>query len=206
MLHRIMSEKCFLILSELFFGMALLSPYFSYTISLASLMISTALYYVGMTELVRERLGKWAVRRFTIAYLLRAVSWLLMASSAYYTYSAVIKNILPFGPKEFVVTSVVALIGAGVNYIAVGVRNSVLWKIEGLKKSLWFSRINSIVLFLMAAVPFIPLLSTAEELKWLLGILSLPVFGSFTLLAILGKLFYWKFLISLEPRCFQASA
>ncbi|WP_240703232.1 hypothetical protein [Thermococcus indicus] len=131
-------------------------------------------------------------------YLLRALSWVLMLASAVYTYSAVVENILPFGPPEFVITSVVALVGAGINYLAVGIRNSVLWKVEGLKMSLWMSRLNSIVLFLMAAVPFLPALAKAGEVTWLLAILAAPILGSFTVLAILGKLFYLKFLLTFE--------
>ena len=165
--------------------------------SILCLASSTALYYIGMTGLARRKLGRWAVRRFTVAYLLRALSWGLMMASAYYTYSAVVENILPFGPREFVITSVLALVGAGINYLAVGIRNSVLWKIEGLKPALWFSRLNSIVVLLMAAIPFIPL-SKAEGLKWLLALLAAPVLGSFTVFTALGKFFYIKFLLTFD--------
>ncbi|WP_297092901.1 hypothetical protein [Thermococcus sp.] len=187
-----------LVLAEAFLLLAALLSTSSYNASIACLGASTVLYYVGMTELVRKRLGRWAVKRFTVAYLLRAVSWVLILASAVYTYSAVIDNIFPFGPREFVVTSVVTLMGAGMNYIAVGIRNSVLWKIRGLKTSLWFSRLNSIVIFLMAAIPFLPALARAGELTWLLAVLTAPILGSFTVLAILGKLFYIKFLLTFE--------
>lgn len=196
--EKLIRPRPFLILAELFLlPAAALAPK-SYNASIACLGASTVLYYVGMTELVRERLGRWAVKRFTVAYLLRALSWVLMLASAFYTYSAVIENIFPFGPPEFVITSVVALVGAGINYLAVGIRNSVLWKIEGLKASLWMSRLNSIVLFLMAAVPFLPALAKAGEVTWLLAVLAAPILGSFTVLAILGKLFYLKFLLTFE--------
>ena len=187
-----------LLLAEAFLLLAALLSTSSYNASIACLGASTVLYYVGMTELVRRKLGRWAVKRFTVAYLLRALSWVLMIASAFYTYSAVVENIFPFGPREFVVTSVVALIGAGINYLAVGIRNSVLWKIEGLKMSLWFSRLNSIVIFLMAAIPFLPALAKAGELTWLLAVLAAPILGSFTILTILGKLFYLRFLLTFE--------
>ena len=187
-----------LLLAEAFLLLAALLSTSSYNGSIACLGASTVLYYVGMTELVRRKLGRWAVKRFTGAYLLRALSWVLMIASAFYTYSAVVENIFPFGPREFVVTSVVALIGAGINYLAVGIRNSVLWKIEGLKMSLWFSRLNSIVIFLMAAIPFLPALAKAGELTWLLAVLAAPILGSFTILTILGKLFYLRFLLTFE--------
>ncbi len=187
-----------LLLAEAFLLLAALLSTSSYNASIACLGASTVLYYVGMTELVRRKLGRWAVKRFTVAYLLRALSWVLMIASAFYTYSAVVENIFPFGPREFVITSVVALIGAGINYLAVGIRNSVLWKIEGLKMSLWFSRLNSIVIFLMAAIPFLPALAKAGELTWLLAVLAAPILGSFTILTILGKLFYLKFLLTFE--------
>ena len=195
--ERHIKPRVLLILAELFLLLAVLASRF-YNVSIAFLGASTVIYYVGMTELVRKRLGRWAVKRFTIAYLLRALSWVLMLASAVYTYSAVIDNIFPFGPREFVITSVVALVGAGINYLAVGIRNSVLWKIEGLKMSLWMSRLNSIVLFLMAAVPFLPALANAEGMTWLLAVLAAPIIGSFTLLAILGKLFYLRFLLTFE--------
>ncbi|AFL95319.1 hypothetical protein CL1_1116 [Thermococcus cleftensis] len=197
-LEKLLRPRPLLILAELFLLPAVLLASKSYNASIACLGASTILYYIGMTELVSRRLGRWAVKRFTIAYLLRALSWVLMLASAFYTYSAVIKNIFPFGPQEFVVTSVVALVGAGINYIAVGIRNSVLWKIKGLKMSLWMSRLNSIVLFLMAAVPFLPALSSAEEVTWLLAILAAPILGSFTVLAVLGKLFYLRFLLTFD--------
>ena len=187
-----------LLLAEAFLLLAALLSTSSYNASIACLGASTVLYYVGMTELVRRKLGRWAVKRFTVAYLLRALSWVLMIASAFYTYSAVVENIFPFGPREFVVTSVVALIGAGINYLAVGIRNSVLWKIEGLKMSLWLSRLNSIVIFLMAAIPFLPALAKAGELTWLLAVLAAPILGSFTILTILGKLFYLRFLLTFE--------
>ncbi|NJE76624.1 hypothetical protein [Thermococcus sp. ES12] len=197
-LEKLLRPRPLLILAELFLLPAVLLASKSYNASIACLGASTILYYIGMTELVSRRLGRWAVKRFTIAYLLRALSWVLMLASAFYTYSAVIKNIFPFGPQEFVVTSVVALVGAGINYLAVGIRNSVLWKIRGLKMSLWMSRLNSIVLFLMAAVPFLPALANAGELTWLLAILAMPILGSFTVLAILGKLFYLRFLLTFD--------
>ncbi|ASJ05470.1 hypothetical protein [Thermococcus barossii] len=197
-LEKLLRPRPLLILAELFLLPAVLLASKSYNASIACLGASTILYYIGMTELVSRRLGRWAVKRFTIAYLLRALSWVLMLASAFYTYSAVIKNIFPFGPQEFVITSVVALVGAGINYIAVGIRNSVLWKIKGLKMSLWMSRLNSIVLFLMAAVPFLPALANAGELTWLLAILAMPILGSFTALAILGKLFYLRFLLTFD--------
>ncbi|NJE30063.1 hypothetical protein E3E38_03235 [Thermococcus sp. 18S1] len=196
--EKLIRPRPFLILAELFLLPAAVLASKSYNASIACLGASTVLYYVGMTEFVRRRLGRWAVKRFTLAYLLRALSWVLMLASAVYTYSAVIENIFPFGPPEFVITSVVALVGAGINYIAVGIRNSVLWKIEGLKISLWMSRLNSIVLFLMAAVPFLPALAEAGEVTWLLAVLAAPILGSFTVLAILGKLFYLKFILTFE--------
>ncbi|ASJ08132.1 hypothetical protein A3L11_02370 [Thermococcus siculi] len=196
--ERFIKPRPLLLLAELFLLLAIPASKISYNASLSCLGASTVLYYVGMTELVSKRLGRWAVKRFTIAYLLRAFSWVLMIASAFYTYSAVIENLLPFGPREFVVTSVVALIGAGINYIAVGIRNNVLWKIKGLKPALWFSRINAVVLFLMAAVPFLPALARAEGLTWLLALLAAPILGSFTVLAVLGKLFYLKFLLTFE--------
>jgi len=197
-IESLIKPRPFLILAELFLLPAAVLASKSYNASIACLGASTILYYVGMMELVRRRLGRWAVKRFTVAYLLRALSWVLMLASAVYTYSAVVKNIFPFGPPEFVITSLAALIGAMLNYIAVGIRNSVLWKIEGLKMSLWMSRLNSIVLFLMAAVPFLPALASAGEVTWLLAILAAPILGSFTVLAILGKLFYLKFLLAFE--------
>ncbi|NJE01957.1 hypothetical protein [Thermococcus sp. JdF3] len=197
-LEKFIKPRPLLILAELFLLPAVLLASKSYNASIACLGASTILYYIGMTELVSRRLGRWAVKRFTLAYLLRALSWVLMLASAFYTYSAVIKNILPFGPQEFVITSVVALVGAGINYIAVGIRNSVLWKIKGLKMSLWMSRLNSIVLFLMAAVPFLPALANAGEVTWLLAILAMPILGSFTVLAVLGKLFYLRFLLTFD--------
>ncbi|WP_148883110.1 hypothetical protein [Thermococcus aciditolerans] len=196
--EKLIKPRPFLILAELFLLPAAVLASKSYNASIACLGVSTVLYYMGMTELVRKRLGRWAVKRFTLAYLLRALSWVLMLASAFYTYYAVIENIFPFGPPEFVITSLVALIGAILNYIAVGIRNSVLWKIKGLKMSLWMSRLNSIVLFLMAAVPFLPALAKAGEVTWLLAILAAPILGSFTVLAILGKLFYLKFLLTFE--------
>ncbi|ASJ15139.1 hypothetical protein [Thermococcus radiotolerans] len=196
--EKLIRPRPFLILAELFLLLAAFAATESYNASIACLGASTVLYYVGMTELVRGRLGRWAVKRFTVAYLLRALSWVLMLASAAYTYSAAIENIFPFGPQEFVITSVVALVGAGINYLAVGIRNSVLWKIEGLKMSLWMSRLNSIVLFLMAAVPFLPALAKAGEVTWLLAVLAAPILGSFTVLAILGKLFYLRFLLTFE--------
>jgi len=54
------------------------------------------------------------------------------------------------------------------------------------------------VLFLMAAVPFLPALANAGELTWLLAILAMPILGSFTALAILGKLFYLRFLLTFD--------
>ncbi|WP_297460400.1 hypothetical protein [Thermococcus sp.] len=194
----ILKPRPLLILAEVFILLAFILSTRSYNGSIACLGASTILYYVGMTEFVRRKLGRWAVKRFTVAYLLRALSWVLMIASAFYTYSAVVKNIFPFGPREFVVTSVVALIGAAINYVAVGIRNSVLWKIEGLRTSLWFSRLNSMVLFIMAALPFLPALAEAGEIRWVLAILSAPVLGSFTVLAILGKIFYWRFLLVME--------
>ncbi|ASA78402.1 hypothetical protein [Thermococcus sp. 5-4] len=196
--EKLIKPKPLLLLAELFLLLAAFAATESYNASIACLGASTVLYYVGMTELVSRRLGRWAVKRFTVAYLLRALSWVLMLASAVYTYSAVIENIFPFGPPEFVITSVVALVGAGINYLAVGIRNSVLWKIEGLKMSLWMSRLNSIVLFLMAAVPFLPALAKAGEVTWLLAVLAAPILGSFTVLAILGKLFYLRFLLTFE--------
>ncbi len=196
--HEIIHPRPFLITAEVLLVLALIESQKNQWGSILLLAASTTLYYMGMAELARRRLGKWAVRRFTMAYLLRALSWALMLASAYYTYSAVIKNVLPFGPKEFVVTSVMALAGAAVNYVAVGIRNSVLWKIEGLKTSLWFSRLNAVVLFLMAAVPFIPL-AEVEGLKWLIALLAAPVLGSFTVFTVLGKVFYWLFLIRMNP-------
>ena len=191
--RKIVRPRPFLITAEVLLVLAI----FGYTESsrgaVLLLVASTTLYYLGMAGLTRRALGEWAVKRFTVAYLLRALSWALMLASAYYTYSAVIENILPFGPREFVVTSVMALAGAAVNYVAVGIRNSVLWKLEGLKASLWFSRLNSIVLFTMAAIPFIPL-AEAGEVKWLVELLAAPILGSFTLFAILSKVFYWAFL------------
>lgn len=197
-MERVLKPRPLLILAEVFLLLGTLGATVSYDLSIALLGASTVLYYTGMAELVSRLFGKWGVRRFTIAYFIRAVSWIMMLASAYYTYSAVIENILPFGPREFVVTSVVALIGAALNYVSVWIRNSVLWKIEGLRKSLWASRVNSIVLFLMAAIPFLPLLSEAEELRWLLAILAAPILGSFTVLVLLGKLFYLHFLLTME--------
>ncbi len=192
--RKIVHPRPFLITAEVLLVLALLGYRESYWGAALLLMASTTLYYTGMAGLAREELGKWAVRRFTMAYILRGLSWALMLSSAYYTYSAVIENVLPFGPKEFVVTSVTALIGAAINYVAVGIRNSVLWKVEGLKASLWFSRLNSIVLFTVAAIPFVPALANAGELKWLVELLAAPVLGSFTVFAVLGKVSYWVFL------------
>ena len=197
-MDRVLKPRPLLILAEVFLLLGTLGATVSYDLSIALLGASTVLYYTGMAELVSRLFGKWGVRRFTIAYFIRAVSWIMMLASAYYTYSAVIENILPFGPREFVVTSVVALIGAALNYVSVWIRNSVLWKIEGLRKSLWASRVNSIVLFLMAAIPFLPLLSEAEELRWLLALLAAPILGSFTVLVLLGKLFYLHFLLTME--------
>lgn len=197
-MERVLKPRPLLILAEVFLLLGTLGATVSYDLSIALLGASTVLYYTGMAELVSRLFGKWGVRRFTIAYFIRAVSWIMMLASAYYTYSAVIENILPFGPREFVVTSVVALIGAALNYVSVWIRNSVLWKIEGLRKSLWASRVNSIVLFLMAAIPFLPLLSEAEELRWLLALLAAPILGSFTVLVLLGKLFYLHFLLTME--------
>jgi hypothetical protein len=196
--ERFIRPRPLLLLAELFLLLAIPASKVSYNASFSRLGASTVLYYIGMTELVRKRLGRWAVKRFTIAYLLRALSWILMMASAFYTYSAVIDNLLPFGPKEFVVTSVVALLGAGINYIAVGIRNNVLWKIKDLKMSLWMSRLNSIVIFLMAAIPFLPAIAKASELKWLLALLAAPILGSFTIFTALGKLFYLKFLLTFE--------
>ncbi|AEK73371.1 hypothetical protein GQS_07365 [Thermococcus sp. 4557] len=196
--EKLIRPRPFLILAELFLLSAAALASKSYNASIACLGASTVLYYIGMTELVSRRLGRWAVKRFTIAYLLRALSWVLMLASAFYTYSAVVKNIFPFGPPEFVITSVVALVGAGINYLAVGIRNSVLWKIKGLKMSLWMSRLNSIVLFLMAAIPFLPALAKAGEVTWLLAVLAAPILGSFTVLAIVGKIFYIHFLLTME--------
>ena len=197
-MDRVLKPRPLLILAEVFLLLGTLGATVSYDLSIALLGASTVLYYTGMAELVSRLFGKWGVRRFTIAYFIRAVSWIMMLASAYYTYSAVIENILPFGPREFVVTSVVALIGAALNYVSVWIRNSVLWKIEGLRKSLWASRVNSIVLFLMAAIPFLPLLSEAEEFRWLLALLAAPIIGSFTVLVLLGKLFYLHFLLTME--------
>ena len=197
-MERVLKPRPLLILAEVFLLLGTLGATVSYDLSIALLGASTVLYYTGMAELVSRLFGKWGVRRFTIAYFIRAVSWIMMLASAYYTYSAVIENILPFGPREFVVTSVVALIGAALNYVSVWIRNSVLWKIEGLRKSLWASRVNSIVLFLMAAIPFLPALSAVEELRWLLAILAAPILGSFTVLVLLGKLFYLHFLLTME--------
>ena len=197
-MERVLKPRPLLILAEVFLLLGTLGATVSYDLSIALLGASTVLYYTGMAELVSRLFGKWGVRRFTIAYFIRAVSWIMMLASAYYTYSAVIENILPFGPREFVVTSVVALIGAALNYVSVWIRNSVLWKIEGLRKSLWASRVNSIVLFLMAAIPFLPLLSEAEEFRWLLALLAAPILGSFTVLVLLGKLFYLHFLLTME--------
>ena len=197
-MERVLKPRPLLILAEVFLLLGTMGATVSYDLSIALLGASTVLYYTGMAELVSRLFGKWGVRRFTIAYFIRAVSWIMMLASAYYTYSAVIENILPFGPREFVVTSVVALIGAALNYVSVWIRNSVLWKIEGLRRSLWASRVNSIVLFLMAAIPFLPLLSEAEELRWLLALLAAPILGSFTVLVLLGKLFYLHFLLTME--------
>ena len=188
----------FLLLAEFFLFLALLASYRSYNVSIAFLGASTVLYYVGMTELVRRKLGRWAVRRFTVAYLTRALSWILMIASAYYTYSAVVENPLPIGPKEFVISSLLGLIGAGLNYVAVGIRNSVLWKLRGLEKSLWLSRINSVVLFAVALIPFLPALEYGGNLLRLVEVLAVPVIGSFTVLAIAGKLLYIRFVISLD--------
>ncbi|CAD5245274.1 hypothetical protein [Thermococcus camini] len=196
-LEKLIKPRPLLILAELFLLLAVLASRF-YNVSIAFLGASTVIYYVGMTELVGERLGRWAVKRFTLAYLLRAFSWVLMLASAVYTYSAVIDNIFPFGPREFAITSVVALVGAGINYLAVGIRNSVLWKIEGLRMSLWMSRLNSIVLFLMVAIPLLPALANAGGMTWPLAVLAAPIIGSFTVLAILGKLFYLRFLLTFE--------
>ena len=198
-MERVLKPRPLLILAEVFLLLGTLGATVSYDLSIALLGASTILYYTGMAELVSRIFGKWGVRRFTIAYFLRAISWIMMLGSAYYTYSAVIENILPFGPREFVVTSAVALAGAALNYVSVWIRNSVLWKIEGLRKSLWASRINSIVLFLMAAIPFLPALSEVEELRWLLALLAAPILGSFTVLVVIGKLFYLHFLLTMEP-------
>ena len=194
------NPRLFLIAAEVLLILAIIESMDSYWGSALLFVVSTTLYYIGMTELARRELGRWAVKRFTIAYVLRALSWALMLASAYYTYSAVIENVLPFGPREFVVTSVIALAGAAVNYVATGIRNSALWKIEGLKASLWFSRLNSIVLFLMAAIPFIPALANAGELRWLVELLAAPVLGSFTVLTVLGKIFYWIFLVRMDEK------
>ena len=196
--ERILKPRPLLILAEVFLLLGTLAATFSYDLSFALLGTSTILYYTGMTELVSRLFGKWGVKRFTIAYFVRAASWIMMLGSAYYTYSAVIENILPFGPKEFVITSVVALIGAALNYISVGIRNSVLWKIEGLRKSLWTSRINSIVLFFMAALPFIPSIKIPNEVGLFIKILAVPLLGSFTVLAIVGKIFYIHFILTME--------
>ncbi len=195
--ERHIKPRPLLILAELFLLLAVLTLKF-HNVSIAFLGASTVLYYIGMRQIVGERLGKWALKRFTVAYLIRGLSWVLMIASAVYTYSAVIENVFPIGPAEFVVTSIVALIGAILNYLAVGIRNSVLWRIEGLRKSLWISRLNSLVLFLMALIPFIPSLKPPEEVKVVLETLSLPVLGSFTLLAILGKAFYIRFLLTMK--------
>ncbi|WP_457750562.1 hypothetical protein [Thermococcus sp.] len=197
-IEALLKPRPLLIFAELFLLLGTLVIPISYDLSLALLGTSTILYYTGMTELVSRIFGKWGVKRFTVAYFVRAASWILMLGSAYYTYSAVIENILPFGPKEFVITSVVALIGAGLNYISVWIRNSVLWKIEGLRKSLWASRINSIVLFFMAAIPFIPSIEIPNEVGLFIKILAVPIIGSFTMLAIFGKVFYLHFLLTME--------
>ncbi len=194
----ILKPRPLLILAEVFLLLGTLSTSTSPDLSLAFLGTSTILYYTGMTELVSRLFGRWGIKRFTIAYFLRAVSWFMILGSAYYTYSAVIENILPFGPREFVITSVVALSGAALNYFSVWIRNSVLWKIEGLRKSLWTSRINSVVLFLMAAMPFIPAIEAPNEFWSLMKILAVPILGSFTILAILGKIFYLRFLLKME--------
>ena len=196
--ERILKPRPLLILAEVFLLLGTLAATFSYDLSLALLGTSTILYYTGMTELVSRLFGKWGVKRFTIAYFVRAASWIMMLGSAYYTYSAVIENILPFGPREFVITSVVALIGAALNYASVWIRNSVLWKIEGLRKSLWTSRINSIVLFFMAAIPFIPAIEIPNEAGLFIKILAVPILGSFTVLAIVGKIFYIHFILTME--------
>ncbi|WP_238516219.1 hypothetical protein [Thermococcus gammatolerans] len=193
------NHRYLLLTAELLLVLAvLLSATSHYGLSVVCLGGSTILYYSGMRELVRKRFGTWAVRRFTIAYFLRALSWFLIGISAFYTYSAVIRNVFPFGPSEFFATSIVALVGAVVNYLSVGIRNSVLWKIEGLRTSLWFSRLNSIVLFMAAIVPFLPALAKIWELTGFLKILAAPALSSFTFLALLSKVFYLKFLLTSE--------
>ncbi|WP_240703231.1 hypothetical protein [Thermococcus indicus] len=65
--EKLIKPRPFLILAELFLLPAAVLASKSYNASIACLGASTVLYYVGMTELVRKRLGRWAVKRFTVA-------------------------------------------------------------------------------------------------------------------------------------------